>query len=263
MRLLRSSVPPLLCLAGLMVVWQVASLLVNLQAFPTALEALAEVPVLLTNPSDLADIGASIKRMTVGFALACAFCIPLGLLMGRNKMVADAVNPILMLLYPVPKAALMPLVMLWLGTGDLSKILVIFLGSSIPLVYHSYQGGRDIETKYVWSAQAMGMGPVARLFRIVLPAAMPDILSGARVGISMALIVMVSSEIIGRQAGVGNILFNSLDMAIYPPVYAMILIIGAIGFGADVLFQAFQRHVVPWAMPKTAADGSNVLWGEK
>ena len=93
----------------------------------------------------------------------------------------------------------------------------------------------------LWSAAAMGMGAPARLVRIVLPAALPEILVGCRTGLVLALITMVTSEMIARQAGVGNILFNALDMAQYDTVYAMIVIIGVLGFVLDVALRAPAR----------------------
>ena len=87
-----------------------------------------------------------------------------------------------MMIYPVPKAALMPIIMLWLGIGDASKTLVIFLGVSLPVIYHSYQGARAVEEKMLWSAAAMGMAQRARLLRVVLPAALPEILVGCAPG---------------------------------------------------------------------------------
>jgi NitT/TauT family transport system permease protein len=143
----------------------------------------------------------------------------------------------------------MPIIMLWLGVGDASKTLVIFLGVSLPIIYHSYQGSRAVEEKILWSAAAMGMGAPARLFRIVLPAALPEILVGCRTGLVIALITMVTSEMIARQAGVGNILFNALDMAQYDTVYAMIVVIGVLGFLLDFVFERLRLRLVGWAEP--------------
>ena len=103
-------------------------------------------------------------------------------MMGRNRLIAAFFNPLLMIIYPVPKAALMPLIMLWLGVGDASKTLVIFLGVSLPVIYHAYQGARAVEEKMLWSAAAMGMDARARLLRIVFPAALPEIMVGVAPG---------------------------------------------------------------------------------
>jgi ABC-type proline/glycine betaine transport system permease subunit len=168
---------------------------------------------------------------------------------GRSRLVAAFCNPLMMVIYPVPKAALMPIIMLWLGVGEAAKILVIFLGVSLPVIYHSYQGARAVEEKMLWSAAAMGMGAHARLTRIVLPAALPEILVGVRTGLVLALITMVTSEMIARQSGVGNILFNALDMAQYRSVYAIIVVIGLIGFVLDAAFEKLRGVLVTWAEP--------------
>src|SRR3569833_1988496 len=213
------SAPALACL-GLLAAWQLASLALANDSFPTAWEAMRAIPAILTDKESLINIAASLRRMAIGFALAIAVSIPLGLLMGRSRAVAAFFNPLLMIIYPVPKAALMPIIMLWLGVGDLSKTLVIFLGVSLPLVYHSYQGARAVEEKMLWSAAAMGMSARARLMRVVLPAALPESMVGVRTGLVLALITMVTSEMIARKQGVGDILFNALAMAQYETVYA-------------------------------------------
>src|SRR6201994_1161866 len=196
-----SRLAPLLASLGLLVVWQLASLALNNDSFPTALQAIRAVPSILGDKEALINILASLRRMAIGFGVAVAVSIPLGLLMGRSRAVASFFNPLLMVIYPVPKAALMPIIMSWLGVGDLSKTLVIFLGVSLPVIYHSFEGAKAVEEKMLWSGAAMGMSAAARLVRIVLPAALPEILTGCRTGLVLALITMVTSEMIARQAG--------------------------------------------------------------
>ncbi|MDB5484312.1 MAG: transporter permease, partial [Tardiphaga sp.] len=166
---------------------------------------------------------------------------------GRIKGVASFFNPLLMVIYPVPKAALMPVIMLWLGVGDVSKTLVIFLGVSLPIIYHSFQGARAVEEKMLWSGAAMGMSASRRMLRIVLPAALPEILTGCRTGLVLALITMITSEMIARQSGAGNILFNAMDMAQYDTVFAMILIVGAMGIILDAAFERLRAMLVRWS----------------
>jgi NitT/TauT family transport system permease protein len=241
--------PPLLACLGLLAVWEAASYTFGISGLPPAHDALRELPVILSDPESLLNILASIRRMLVGFALALAFAVPVGLMMGRSRLVAAFFNPLLMIIYPVPKAALMPVIMLWLGVGDASKTLVIFLGVSLPLIYHSYQGARAVEEKMLWSAAAMGLSARARLLRVVLPAALPEIMVGVRTGLVLALITMVTSEMIARKQGVGDILFNALAMAQYETVYATIVIIGIMGFVIDALFERLRAHLVAWADP--------------
>jgi NitT/TauT family transport system permease protein len=245
-----SKTAPLLACIGLLCLWQVASMIMHTDSFPTALEAIRAIPAILGDSEALVNIAASLRRMAIGLGLAVAFAIPLGLMMGRIRGVASFFNPLLMVIYPVPKAALMPVIMLWLGVGDLSKTLVIFLGVSLPVIYHSFQGARAVEEKMLWSGAAMGLSAAQRMVRIVLPAALPEILTGCRTGLVLALITMVTSEMIARQSGAGNILFNSLDMGQYDTVFAMIIIIGAMGIILDAAFEKLRGSLVRWAEPR-------------
>jgi NitT/TauT family transport system permease protein len=245
-----SKAAPLLAVAGLLAIWQVAALTLHTDSFPSALEALRAIPAILTDRGELINIADSLRRMAVGLGLAVVTAIPLGLMMGRSRAVAAFFNPLLMVIYPVPKAALMPVIMLWLGVGDISKTLVIFLGVSLPIIYHSFQGARAVEEKMLWSGAAMGMSAGSRMLRIVLPAALPEILTGCRTGLVLALITMVTSEMIARQSGAGNILFNALDMAQYDTVFAMIIIIGAMGILLDAAFERLRGALVKWSEPR-------------
>ena len=249
-RTVLSKIAPLLAVIGLLGIWQVAALILNTDSFPSALEAIRAIPAILGDRDSLINILASIRRMAIGLSAAVIVAIPLGLMMGRSRAVASFFNPLLMMTYPVPKAALMPIIMLWLGVGELSKILVIFLGVSLPVIYHSFQGAKAVEEKMLWSGAAMGLSAAQRMLRIVLPAALPEILTGCRTGLVLALITMVTSEMIARQSGAGNILFNSLDMGQYDTVFAMIIIIGAMGIGFDAAFEKLRGRLVRWSEPR-------------
>ena len=248
-RALISRLAPLLACLGLLGIWQVAALVLNTDSFPTALVALRAVPSILGDKESLINILASLRRMAIAFSVALVVSVPLGLMMGRSRLVASFFNPLLMITYPVPKAALMPIIMLWLGVGDIAKMLVIFLGVSLPVIYHSFQGAKAVEEKMLWSGAAMGLTALQRMIRIVLPAALPEILTGCRTGLVLALITMVTSEMIARQSGAGNILFNSLDMGQYDTVYAMIIIIGAMGISIDAAFEKLRARLVRWSEP--------------
>src|SRR6185437_16064355 len=245
-----SRTAPLLACLGLLAIWQVAALILDTDSFPTALQAIRAIPSILGDKESLINILASLRRMAIGFGVAILLSIPLGLMMGRSRIVAAFFNPLLMVTYPVPKAALMPIIMLWLGVGDVAKMLVIFLGVSLPVIFHSFQGARAVEAKMLWSGAAMGLSAAQRMVRIVLPAALPEILAGCRTGLVLALITMITSEMIARQSGAGNILFNALDMGQYDTVFAMIIIVGAMGIGFDAGFERLRSRLVRWSEPR-------------
>jgi len=240
---------PLLACLGLLLVWQAAALALRNDSFPTALEAIRAIPAILGDKESLINILASLRRMAIGFALGVAISVPLGLMMGRSRAVAAFFNPLLMVIYPVPKAALMPIIMLWLGGGGVFKTLVIFLGVSLPVIYHSFEGAKAVEQKMIWSGAAMGLSAAQRMLRIILPAALPEILTGCRTGLVLALITMITSEMIARQSGAGNILFNALDMGQYDTVFAMIIIVGAMGICLDTAFERLRARLVRWSEP--------------
>jgi NitT/TauT family transport system permease protein len=239
----------LIACVALLLIWDALARAFAVSGLPPPWAALRQLPSLLSDPETLINILASLRRMAIGFFVALACAVPVGLMMGRSAAVAAFFNPLFMVIYPVPKAALMPLIMLWIGVGDVAKVLVIFLGVSLPVVYHSFQGARAVEEKMLWSAAAMGLSPLARLLRVVFPAALPEIMIGCRTGIVLALITMVTSEMIVRQTGIGTVFFTALDMAQYDTVYAMIIIIGVLGFVCDWGFEAVRRVLVAWAEP--------------
>ena len=220
-----------------------AALTLNTDSFPTAWEAIRAIPSILGDKESLINILASLRRMAIGFSVAVAVSIPLGLMMGRSRgsggVFQSALDGHLSGAEGGPDADHHALV----GVGDIAKMLVIFLGVSLPVIYHSFQGAKAVEEKMLWSGAAMGLSAAQRMIRIVLPAALPEILTGCRTGLVLALITMVTSEMIARQSGAGNILFNALDMGQYDTVYAMIIIIGAMGIGLDA---AFERMRAGW-----------------
>ena len=244
---LRRGVWPLVTIGALLALWQLIGVGARQSYLPPVSAILPELGQLFRSGDIWREIGWSMARLAAGFALGLALGVPLGLVSGRVRAVDDFVRPILALFYPIPKAALIPILMLWFGAGDFSKILIIFLSVSLPLVYHGYQGAKSVDEKLLWSAAAMGTGRARQLTRVILPAALPEILLGTRVGIVIGVIVMVSSEMIVRQNGVGYYLFNALDMAQYNLVYAVIVIVSVLGFGLDWLFERVRRRLTFWA----------------
>lgn len=213
----------------------------DLDSFPNPLIVLQELPLFVADKEAWWALLMSLWRMGVGYFFALLFAIPLGLAMGRSQRFYCFFYPVVSFFYPMPKAALMPILMLWFGLGSFSKILVIALGVSLPVLFHSYIGASRVDKKLIWVSEAMGMGYVARLFKVVLPAALPEVMIGCRVGVVMALIIMVSSEMIARQEGIGNLLFTSLDMAQYAMVYLVILILALLGVILDWVFEHLRK----------------------
>ena len=189
---------------------------------------------------------ASAYRWAIGFSISLVLSVPVGIYMARSKRIYNFLDPLLTLTYPVPKVAMVPILMLWMGAGDLSKVTVIVIGCFIPLVISSYHGAQGVETSLIWSARAIGLGERAILFRIILPASLPTIFSGMRMALAISLIVVLGSEMLARQSGLGYYLFNSLEMGLYQTTYSVLIIISGMGFLLDMIFCMVMRKVLVW-----------------
>ncbi len=158
-------------------------------------------------------------------------------------------NPIVQLFYPMPKSALIPVMMIWFGLGDMSKIVLIFIGCLLPVVISAYNGARGVNPFLIWSARSLGASRAATLIQVTLPAAMPDILNGIRTALAFAFILMVSSEFVIAKDGFGYLISQLGDGGSYAAMFAVILVVAAVGFTADRLYGAFVRHQLRWREP--------------
>jgi NitT/TauT family transport system permease protein len=174
------------------------------------------------------------------------FGIALGLAMARVQAIQRSIEPILLSIYPVPKPALIPLFMVWLGIGDVSKIAVIALSSLVPVVISSFSGARAVDDILLWSARARGTSEHRLLWRVVLPAALPQIATGVRTAIAIALIVMVSSEFISAEHGLGYLIFSYGGVGADDAMLAVVLYLTAIGFLIDRAYVAGLRRLLAW-----------------
>src|SRR5215831_15559081 len=149
---------------------------------------------------------ASLYRGSVGLLLAVFGGGGLGLLMARWRLLDIFVNPLVELFYPLPKSALIPVTVLWLGFGDGSKILLIFLGCMLPVTLGAFNGARSSDQALVWSARSMGAHRLRMLWDVVLPSAMPELLNGIRTALALSFILLVSSELIVARQGFGYLI---------------------------------------------------------
>jgi NitT/TauT family transport system permease protein len=195
----------------------------------------------------LVNAAYSLNRAAIGLALAVVVGVGLGLSMATMRTFRLIANPLVQLFYPLPKSALIPVVMVWFGLGAMSKIVLIFLGCLLPVVVSTYNGARGVDRFLLWSAASLGASPGQRLREIVLPGALPEILSGIRTALAFAFILMVSSEFVIAQDGVGFLISTLGDGGAYAPMFAVILTVAAIGFAADRLYGLLMRRLLRWS----------------
>ena len=180
--------------------------------------------------------------MTVGYLLAVALAVPLGMLMGWFASVHTLLNPLVQGLRPISPIAWIPLAILWFGVGDLSPIFLIFLSSFFPMVVGTAAGVMTIDAKYLRAARNFEFSGL-RLFRsVVLPAALPQIVTGMRIGLGVAWLVVVAAEMIAVSSGLGYLIIDSRNAGNrYDLVVAGMLVIGAVGFALDIVMRRLER----------------------
>jgi ABC-type nitrate/sulfonate/bicarbonate transport system permease component len=201
----------------------------------------------LIRDGELIDNGAaSLYRAAAGLALAIVVGGGLGLAMARFKLLDIFINPLVELFYPLPKSALIPVTVLWLGFGNGSKILLIFLGCMIPVTIGAYNGARGSDHALVWSARSMGAGRLRMMWDVILPSAMPEILNGIRTALALAFILLVSSELIVSQSGFGYLIGYLGSTGAYEGMYAVVLTVALLGFGADRIYQLLMHRLLRW-----------------
>jgi ABC-type nitrate/sulfonate/bicarbonate transport system permease component len=188
----------------------------------------------------------SLYRAAAGLGLAVLIGTVLGLAMAWWKPVDVLLAPIVEIFYPLPKSALIPVTVIWLGFGDGSKILLIFLGCMLPVTLGAFNGARASEQQLLWSARSMGASRLRLVWDVALPSALPELLNGIRTALALSFILLVSSELIVAQKGFGYLIGYLGANGSYDAMYAVVLTVAFIGFAADRAYQMLAHRVLIW-----------------
>ena len=236
---------PLLLLA---VLWEALTRLgiISDLILPPFTSVMASWFTLLKDGTIFYHIGASLMRGVTGLGLAIVVGTTLGVLMAWIAPIRLIFRPLVQMFYPVPKTALIPLMMIWIGVGDASKIVVIFLGCMLPVTMSAFNGARGVDRVLIWSARSLGATRGEVLREVIAPAALPDILAGIRTALALSFLLLVSSELLISRNGVGYLISNYGDAGLYTSMFAMVLTVSALGFAADRIYLAFVDRVLAW-----------------
>ena len=201
----------------------------------------------MVRSGELVSNGASsLWRAGAGLVLAIAVGAALGIAMAWWRLVDAALGPLVEIFYPMPKSALIPVTVLWLGFGDGSKILLIFLGCMLPVTIGAFNGARGSDQALVWSARSMGASRLRMLWDVVVPSALPEMLNGIRTALALAFILLVSSELIVAREGLGYLIGYLGASGTYDAMFAVVLTVALLGFAADRAYQALMRRLLLW-----------------
>jgi ABC-type nitrate/sulfonate/bicarbonate transport system permease component len=244
MTALRFYTPLFLILA----VWQLAAVtgLIDAELLPSPVAIGGGLAHLLTAGDLALHVGVSIYRQMAGLILAAVIGVGLGIGMAHIAWMRDVFEPIVRITYPLPKSALIPLLILWFGIGHNSKIFAVFLGCLLPVVVSSFNGTRGVNTQIVWSARSLGTRGIRLLWKVYFFAALPEILSGMRIALALSYTLLVSSEFLIARAGLGFLIQSLGESGDYPGMFAGILIVALIGFTADRLYVTWMNWMLRW-----------------
>jgi NitT/TauT family transport system permease protein len=191
-------------------------------------------------------IYASLLRIAAGFCAGALSGLSVGLTLGLSQRADDMANPLIAAAYPVPKIALLPLLILWLGIGEASKITVIALGVFFPVAINARTGVRNVDPLLVRAACSLGSGRLGVLRKVMLPASLPMIFAGFRLGIGVALLLVVTAEMIAAQKGVGFLILSAADLMQTSRLLFGIMLLSAMGLIFSWMLERLERRLIPW-----------------
>lgn len=192
------------------------------------------------------DVLPSLVRLLAGWSLAVGLGVPLGILIGTSRRASDFFNPTLQFLRAIPGPALIPVFIILLGTEATMRITLIAFGSIWPILLNTIEGTRTVDPVQLDTARAFRVPPVARLWRIVLPASMPKIFAGMRVSLSLAVILMVVSELVASTNGIGYRIQNAQIVFLLTDMWCGIVLLALIGYALNWLFLKFEDRILGW-----------------
>jgi NitT/TauT family transport system permease protein len=225
---------------------------VLLPGIPTILSTLWDM---LADGRMLGHPAATLSRVLIGFALAIAAGLPLGILMARFKAVENFFLPLTSALMPIPSFALVPLFMLWFGIGDLTTVLIVFYAATFPMLYNTWTGVRAVNPLWLRAAGAMGADEKRLFWKVIVPGASPFIITGMRQAFLRSWIAVVGAEMIAASDwGLGWVIFDSKEFLQTDVMMASIVVIGCIGFIFErAVFGSLERFTVyRWGMMRMA-----------
>lgn len=194
----------------------------------------------------LHDACATLLRVLGGFVIGAGLALPIGLLMGARRRVYEYLNPLIQMVRPIPPIAFVPLAILWFGLGNPPAFFLIALGAFFPVLMNTIAGVRGVDTIYLRAAQNLGASEAMLFRRVILPASMPYILAGLRVGIGVAFIVVIVAEMIAVNDGLGYRILEAREYFWSDKIIAGMVTIGLIGLLIDTAMARLNAHLLRW-----------------
>jgi ABC-type nitrate/sulfonate/bicarbonate transport system permease component len=233
---------------AVLLVWQVVTVsgMLELTALPPVLDILAVWWRVLVSGELLKEIGPSLGRMLAGYLLAVIGGVAVGMFMGLSRWGYHMLEPMTELLRPIPSPAYVPIAILFLGLGDEMKVAIIALASFFPVLVNTYSGVRGVDLVLIKTGETLGLSRGMLLRKIIFPASLPYILTGMRISVSIAMVMIVISEMVAATSGIGfYILLTQRTFEVHK-MYAGIFTLAILGYLLNSLLVAIERRVLHW-----------------
>jgi NitT/TauT family transport system permease protein len=235
-------------LVGLVVLWEVVTRVgvVSPLFLPSPLGVLAEGWDMARSGQLLVHLGRSLERLAWGFAVGALAGIGVGVAVGFFSLADAVVQPVIAATFPIPKIALLPLLILWLGIGEASKVAVVALGVFFPMAINTYAGVRQADPVLIRAAVSFGAGRWSVIRKVILPSALPMVFAGLRLGAGIALLLLVAAEQIAADAGIGFLILQSGNLMETTRLMVGIVVLSLLGVLSTWGLAGLERLVIRW-----------------
>ncbi|AMO62752.1 binding-protein-dependent transport system inner membrane protein [Mycolicibacterium phlei] len=239
---------PLLAILAFLAVWETAPRLglVDKVFLPPFSDVATRFVELIANGQLWEHLSASLSRALLGFAIAVATAVPLGIAIAWYRPVAEFLNPILELFRNTAALALLPVFILILGIGETSKVALVLYASAFPILLNTITGVRTVDPLLIKSARSLGLPPIRLFQKVILPAAVPSIFTGLRMAAASSVLVLIAAEMVGAKAGLGYLITAAQLNFQIPDMYAGIIAIALVGLVFNTILQSIERRLSRW-----------------
>lgn len=232
----------------LLIIWELICRagIVSPLFLPSPTGILSALAAMVAGGEIAASLAASMYRIILGFVLGSVIGLAVGLFTGTSALIDRIGSPIVNALYPIPKIALLPLFILWLGIGELSKVTIIALGVFFPVAMNTYSGVKNVDPLLIKVAVSFNSTRWMTLKKVVLPAALPMIFAGLRLAAGTSLLLLVAAEMIAAQEGIGALILHYGDLMITDRLMAGVIVLSLLGLVFNLLLQWAENRAIPW-----------------
>ena len=248
---LRSGAIGLVSIAVWLGAWELASryeldLFFRFENIPAPSEVVLALADLVQTPKFAAHVGNSVMRIFIGFSIAACLAVTLGLLIGRFRLVAQSLLPPLEVIRPIPAVAWIPIAILLFASAEQSMVFITFIGAFFPILLSTVHGVEALDRRLVFASLSLGAGPLDVFWEVILPGAMPSIVTGLSIGMGTSWFSLVTAEMISGQFGIGYYTWEAYTLQKYPSIVLGMIAIGVLGMGSSFLVRSAGRRLMPW-----------------